>query len=65
MNRRYRMWARFGRPLKDLEFRFNHPMYYAMVRDSWRKPYPQHPTETRSERLCAVLDAISGNWFHD
>lgn len=60
MNRRYRLWARFGRPLKDLEFRFNHPDYWRI----WTGQ-PTEETGPRSARLCDVLDAISGNWFHD
>lgn len=55
----YRLWDRFGGPLKDLEWRFNHP-------DS--QPWGGYPRSTngpRSEKVCAFLDAISSNWFHD
>lgn len=57
---RFGLWDRFGHPLKDLEFRFNHPDYVQILRGdlvTTRGP--------RSGRLCAFLDAISSNWFHD
>lgn len=56
----YGVWARFGEPLKALEFRFNHPDYYAFVKHG-------RPIErgARSERLCWFVDAISSNYFHD
>lgn len=56
----YGVWGRFGGPFKALEFRFNHPDYYACIRSG--RPILR---EARSERLCAFLDAISSNWFHD
>lgn len=56
----YGVWDRFGGPLKRTEFRWNHPAYWQIVVGE-----PMTQPETRSERLCVFLDAISSNWFHD